>query len=217
LTTKKPRPPLPPACEKCGQPHVGRYGGQACTGHHNEWRGGGPCKLYPLRGLTVCRSHGGALKHVKAKAPERLAQQETARVLATYAREDVDADPAEVLIDLICWGNAKVKYYRSRALDLTEDELVWGRTKSATGGKDKGDTYEAKPNIWAVLQREAEQDVARYCVDALRVGLKQMELDIAARMADKIMPILDAVLAEFGHDPGLPEVAQRVERILRAA
>jgi hypothetical protein len=206
-----------PVCGRCGQPHTAvPYGGQACSAHKSEARGGGPCKNLPAVGQAVCRFHGGAAALAKAAADARLAEAEANRVLGLYQRTEMDVDPGEALLDLICWGHAKVGYYRKKVLALEADDVVWGITKRATGGKDKGDTLEAKPNAWVVLLREAEQDLARYCVDALKVGLKQRELDIAARMADKIMPILDAVLAEFGHDPGEPEVAEKVERILRA-
>lgn len=177
---------------------------------------GRQCTNPPMTGQQVCRMHGGASKQARQAAEQRLAQAEADGILAAYDRAD-DVDPGEALIDLICWGHAKVGYYRSRVQALDDQDMVWGLTKTATGGKEAGDTYEAKPNVWVGLLREAEQDLARYCVDALKVGLKQRELDIAARMADKIVPILDAVLAEFGHDPAEPDVAQRVERVLRAA
>lgn len=174
------------------------------------------CTNPPMDGQQVCRMHGGSSKQARAAAETRLAQLEADGVLAAYDRGD-DVDPGEKLLDLICWGSARVNYYRSRVVMLADEDVVWGLSKTATGGKDVGDTYEAKPNAWIVLLREAENDLARLCVDALRVGLKQRELDIAAKMADKILPILDAVLEAFGHDPSQPEVAQKVERILRAA
>jgi hypothetical protein len=206
-----------PTCPQCGHPHIAvPHGGPACAAHKSAARGGGPCHNAPASGQAICRYHGGAAALAKAAAEVRLAEAEANRVLGLYSRTEMDIDPGEALLDLICWGHAKVGFYRKKALALDPADVIWGITKRATGGKDKGDTFESKPNAWVVLLREAEVDLARYCVDALKVGLKQRELDIAARMADKIMPILDAVLNEFGHDPALPEVAEKVERILRA-
>jgi hypothetical protein len=42
-----------------------------CTGH--SARTGLACRLSRVKGMTVCRRHGGSLTHVKAKAAQRLA------------------------------------------------------------------------------------------------------------------------------------------------
>lgn len=214
--TKKLQPAAGDPCVKCGVLHVTPSGSVGCIGHKTPARGGMACKRAPARGQRVCRAHGGGAPQAKEAAAKRLAEAEATKILATYARDAGDVDPGEKLLDLICWGSAKVNFYRQRVLLLKPSEYTWGRTRSKTGGDDRGTTHEAKPNAWVVLLREAEQDLARFCVDALKVGLKERELDIAARMADKIVPILDAVLAEFGHDPKLPEVAEKVARVLRA-
>ena len=43
---------------------------QRCTAHSP--RTGQPCKRAPIRGGTVCATHGGSAPQVKAKAKERL-------------------------------------------------------------------------------------------------------------------------------------------------
>lgn len=43
---------------------------ERCRAHSS--RTGEPCKLPPIRGATVCRNHGGAIKRVKRAAAERL-------------------------------------------------------------------------------------------------------------------------------------------------
>jgi hypothetical protein len=211
-------------CAQCKRDHVsGLKGVRPCMSHssgvaHPE-RKGEPCRAGAMRGQDVCARHGGKSGQARAKAAERVAiaaaEAEAERTLAQYMRDDRDVDPGEVLLNLICTGWAKVKFYRQQVIKLEPAQMVWGMTKLATGGQNPGETFEAKPNIWITLLDQAENAVGRYCVDALRVGLKQREIDIAERMAERLMPMLDAVLAAFGHDPQAPDVAETVERALR--
>ena len=48
-----------------------------CTGKTKR----GPCIKPPVRGATVCTSHGGSAPQVKAKAQERVAEEEARRAL----------------------------------------------------------------------------------------------------------------------------------------
>ena len=146
-----------------------------------------------------------------------MAEQEAQRTLAQYMADAKieGVDPGEFLLELIYRAKARLGFYTQHALTLTADQMSWGRTKSATGGQNKGDTFEAKPHFWLVQMREAELDAARLCVDALKVGLKQREIDIAERMADKLVPVIDAFLDAFDIDPAQPENAQKIERALQ--
>ena len=62
-----------------------------CKGHSS--RTGEPCKLPPLRGMQVCRSHGGAAPQVKAKARQRIeaAADRMARELLRMLKAQGDA------------------------------------------------------------------------------------------------------------------------------
>lgn len=63
-----------------------------CTAHAD--RGSRPCRHFPMRGTTVCRSHGGAAVQVRAKAAGRLAM---ADAMATSPRRH----PGEILLDAV--------------------------------------------------------------------------------------------------------------------
>lgn len=48
-------------CDRCGRPHVTRYGGPSCIGHlsaKNPRDPSGPCTAAPVHGLTICKNHG---------------------------------------------------------------------------------------------------------------------------------------------------------------
>jgi len=55
----------PDLCVTCGQVHK-----RGCRGHKKD---GSPCGSNAIKGATVCRSHGGAARHVREAAERRLA------------------------------------------------------------------------------------------------------------------------------------------------
>jgi hypothetical protein len=55
--------------------------GVRCTAHRTS---GQPCRAWAIRGGYVCRTHGGAIGHVRAKANERW---ELARIERMVARK----------------------------------------------------------------------------------------------------------------------------------
>ena len=67
-----------------------------CKAHSS--RTGEPCKLPPVKGSNVCRSHGGAAPQVKAKARQRIedAADRMARELLKMATDDNVADSVKL-------------------------------------------------------------------------------------------------------------------------
>ena len=67
-----------------------------CKAHSS--RTGEPCKLPPVKGSNVCRSHGGAAPQVKAKARQRIedAADRMARELLKMATDDHVVDSVKL-------------------------------------------------------------------------------------------------------------------------
>jgi hypothetical protein len=201
-------------CTICGTDHRQANGNPACYGHQPVTHK--PCRSAPIHGSEVCRAHG-VNKNVRAAGERRVMEQEAARTLAQYvaAAEAEGIEPGEFLLKLLYSARARQQFYMSRALTLDDAEMGWGKVRSATGGQNKGDTLEAKPHFWIVQWEKAEQDAGRLCVDALKVGVLQRQIDLTEKMAERLMPILDAVLVEFQIDPSRPENAEKIEQVLR--
>jgi len=207
-------------CAECGQPHE-RQGKQTCTSHS---RGrlrpeitGKPCHMWPEPGTTVCKNHGGKAPQVKAKAEERLAQAEVAKLAATFVDpvEGEDKDPGEIITEQIRMQYRLVHWFRARVLAVDPSALMWGKTKVKKGGDDFGTTKEAKPNAWLVAYLQAQRDLEKLCLEAIRVGLELRRVRLEERDADLWVRVMDGVLGDLGHDPNAPETAAIVERHLR--
>lgn len=81
-------------CATCGQDHVWR-GKRTCNAHSRRATPLRPCRKFPIRGLTVCRFHGGAAPQVAKKAEARIIERQR-RMLETQLLSAVDAQLAAV-------------------------------------------------------------------------------------------------------------------------
>lgn len=206
-------------CGKCGQVHLcaSRPEMPACTGHISRDRGekrkGDPCGQPAMAGQDVCRSHGGKAPQNLAKALERQQREQAEKALAAFG-ERVDVDPAEELLDLICHTAGHVRYIRTRVHELARSDQTWGITKEKDGGDDEGTTFESKPNVWIQMLDHWSDKLAKYVVEALRIGLDERRVRIAEKQGEWTIKVLEGVLAELGHDLHDPDTAQLVERHL---
>jgi hypothetical protein len=204
---------------QCGQPHVTKRGGVACTGHisgkaHPE-RAGEPCGNPPRPGQRVCRYHGGSAPQAVAAAEERLERAAVEKLARTFGEPVRGMDPGEIVAEQIAWRYGHVAWLRGRVQALDPAGLVWGASREKIGGGDYGVTKEAKPNAWLTLYLEACRDVERLCIDAIRAGLEERRVKLAERDAEAMVSFLDRLLTDLGHDVNDPKTAGVVERHLR--
>jgi hypothetical protein len=211
-------------CGRCGQEHIATAGhaagvGRPCIGHTNGEDGNGPfgpCRKQAMRGQDICASHGGKSPQALKAAAERLRREEAENYLRKLGELVItDVDPGEQLLELIAITAAEVRWFRSRVYDIDAADLVWGKTKHATGGQNKGDTYEASKNAWLALYHERADKLAALCAEAIKIGLKEREVRLAEQQADLIVKLLEGVLGDLGHDLADPNTAAVVSRHLR--
>lgn len=197
-------------CPKCRHDHPD------CAAHNAQ---GLPCRRRPVIGATVCYTHGGATRQVKAKAARRLAQADAERraalVLAEAFGDKVpDVHPAEAILLAVAQKAFEVQWLRGVVAQLEEDALVWGVTKDKTGGDDAGTTYEARPNVWWTMLRTAEDQLVKFAKAALDAGVDERMVRLAEAQATRIDQVLEAALRALGHDYRSPEVAAAVRQAI---
>lgn len=129
----------PRDCETCGQPHVTRYGRQACTGHVDEceaceWRTrnrvGEPCvkcgadrvalracRRDPARGGTVCGSHGAGAPQVRAANGRNRAMAAAVAELQLGGR--VEVSHTEAMVEMVQEAYWNVAVYRRLVQSLS--------------------------------------------------------------------------------------------------
>ncbi len=83
-------------CQQCGKIH------SRCHGHKSA-DPNTPCHRFPIKGGTVCKSHGGSAPQVAARAAVR------AEVLA-WGLGSAHVDPGEILLRLVTQSAARVEF-----------------------------------------------------------------------------------------------------------
>jgi hypothetical protein len=162
--------------------------------------------MMPLQNQDVCHRHGGRSGAAAAERKRALAEAGKAVTKAVQTLgapiNDQFVDPGLSLLELIRWSATHVEWLRERVATLTEDELVWGRTREddqqATEFPGVNTTREAKPHAYLVLYGQWADRHASYCALALRAGIQERQVRLAEQQGTvaghAIKAILDAML-----------------------
>jgi hypothetical protein len=126
---------------------------------------------YPWKGQHVCRVHGARTPAGLASG-ERRQQEDAGRQLCARWAVPIDTDPTQAILGRIAAYAGHVEFYRQQVEQLETEDMVWGITKSKTGGDDHGTTREAVPNVWLNLYNDASAMLVKFAADALRSSPK---------------------------------------------
>lgn len=171
-------------------------------------RAGGPCGRPPIKGGTVCTSHGGGAGQVRAAAARRVAEAEAARemerAMVTLGLP-VDIDPAKALLDEIHWSAGHVAWLRSKVQDMQAADLVWGRTQTDNGVGPQGPvdmtTEKAGPTVWLEMYNQERDRFHRVCALALRSGIEERRVKLAESQGDLVAAVVNRILNRLGLTP----------------
>lgn len=167
-----------------------------------------PCKRYPIRGGTRCPIHGGASPQAKAKATERLAEQEAGRAVARFRPESTPvADPLTELSKLAgevlawkCFLADRVQELNSLRYSTDHGEAVRGEVLLFERALDRCAQVLgliAKLNIDERLARiseaQAERITAAFLSACDEVGLTVRDADRREAVAGAFTRNLEAV------------------------
>lgn len=191
-------------------------------------RNGGTCPNPPVNGAKRCRMHGGKTDKAEARAQAERALKTLGEV------SDEKFDPAQALVRLCATKAAEVEWLRSMVTRVDADPspaggsadgqspLVWSQTSHETGTGPEGpidkSTWQAAPNVWWKLLREAEDQLARYTTAALRAGVERRQIELqeaqALQIAQAIHRILDQLQLTQEQARRVPDVVPGVLRQL---
>ena len=187
-------------------------------------RPGEQCGAYPVRGLTVCRAHGGASKKSRAAAARNLEQEKLARVARRLGTPHTDLDPAQALLDLVAAKAGEVEWLRHQVETLESDgELWWGTTKQsveddAALGTKTSYTTEARQHIVYAMLHKAQDQLARYAAETLKAGVDERQVRVAERTGEQFEAVLTSLLTAINATPEqMRTAATEIPRILRDA
>ena len=165
---------------------------------------GEPCNAYAVKGLKVCRVHGGSSKRAKAAAARRLEEEKAQRRMTREATRLIGStplDPAQALLNLVHSTAAEVLYWQARVdvlQDTNEKQLTTGLTK-VTEGKDRGGvtTLRQVETVAAIEYRmlvDAKNRLAQYAATALKAGVEERRVKIAEDLGGQLVSLVARIL-----------------------
>lgn len=183
-----------------------------------------PCGTSPVRGGRRCGNHGGSSPQAKAKAQERVVEENARGILGRIDPTAPTEHPVETLMKLINMKLAEVLWLRAKVQDLPEHDLVWGLAQHDVGFNDKGgintETFKADQNIWWKLLREAENQLASWTAAAAKAGVEERQMRINETLALQFKTAIDQILARMELTPTqqalIPQVVPAVLRSMSA-
>jgi hypothetical protein len=170
-----------------------------CTARSS--RTGEPCRRFPVRGATVCPSHGGRAPQVQRAAELRLAE---ATVRASLAEQGVTliGNPLEAFQRLTSEVVA-FKEFAAAHMARLGDRLT---------GYDKDDMEYLRAAV--TLYERALDRAGRFLHDWVRLGLDERLVQVTEGQATIMVEVLTATLRDLGHDIHQAEVAGTLRRHL---
>lgn len=167
---------------------------QRCTGHSSQT--GEPCKLWPVRGSTVCHKHGASAKQVRAKAQERLVEERIRTAMVTYGAP-IEITPADALLSVVHSTAGHVSWLQDQVAELEEHDLIWGTTQIKTGGQDGGTTEAAVPHVLLVLYQQERDRLIRASAEAIRCGIEERRVKLAESQGALVAGVIRAILGDL--------------------
>ena len=173
-------------------PNVDKSTPQAICGA--KTRSGAPCTQKPMRGQKRCRMHGGSSPNALAAAERRLAALDAARQVQAWGGR-LDVTPPEALLELVQTKAAEVAYWQWRVADLSDAERAGLLVAKTERGREKGKftdlvTEQAAPHVWLVMLHKAQDQLAAYSAAAIKAGVDQRMVELAAMQAAWQLPLL---------------------------
>lgn len=205
-----------------------------CTAMSKQTRK--PCGNYPTRGAKTCRFHGSATELSKAAAVRRV-QEEEARAAAITFGLPVDVSPTEALLEEVRWTAGHVQWLRARVRELTQEQMVWGTTRTETEvggtlriGMEDGEVADvdsvpsnkiiqtAGASIWLDLYDRERKHLVAVCAAAIKAGVEERRVRLAESQGELVAGAIRAILADLGlnakQQARVSEVVPRHLRIL---
>ena len=170
---------------------------------------GHPCRQRPIRGGTVCYTHGGSAPQVRRKADERLVKLAAARQVSEWGGR-LDVTPPEALLELVQGKAAEVAYWNRLVADLEERDragLLLAKTEVGEGpqGPVDTETRQAGPHVYLVMLHKAQDQLAAYSAAAIRAGVDEAMVRVAAVQAAAVVELvrraIDAARTDLKTDP----------------
>jgi hypothetical protein len=184
------------------------------------------CTKAPIRGATVCATHGGSVGRVKAAAARREAEAAATAAAAKYGAPVTTTSPA-ALRDELNRTAGIIDWLTARVQALDEGDLTWGTERRIikTPGPGQGSqqsapqmevTQSGRPHVYVAMLERERHHLAGVAAEMARLGIEARVARAAELAGAQIVAVLEAYARELGHDPRGIDVQIAASRALAA-
>lgn len=181
-------------CSACGQTHS-----KGCRSHKKS---GEPCEKSPVRGLTVCASHGGAGRHAKAAGRRRMTAEALERAVERFGLPRT-VDPASAIVEALHKAAGRLDFFEAEVRELASPWVE----QIGPGGSVR---LEEHPAVTA--DRQALVAYFGFAERIVKLGLAERQVVVAEAeallLARVVMSLLDD--PEFGLSREQRELGRRL-------
>lgn len=176
-------------------------------------RTGDQCKKRPMRGQTVCGSHGGRSPIAKAAAERRLKEQE-ARAAVTMFGLPREVDARDALLEEVYRTAGAVDWLTEKVRELAPDAAVWGVTerteKTATEFEGIDTTEAAAVNIWIELWQKERKHLVDVSKAAIAAGIEERRVKLAEQQGALLASVIKQILGDLDLTPAQADRAPQI-------
>jgi hypothetical protein len=180
-----------------------------CTARRK--RDGGQCEKEPIPGGNVCRTHGGAIGRVAARAA-------VVHEIRQWGMGEADVDPGEVLLRLLSQAAARAQLYATELAETVNTEGLANALVGKSRVPTESGSYISGEYIRGLAMIEAQERdrAANFAVKAIAAGLARRQIALAEQTGMMIADVLRIALS--APELGLTE-AQRaiIPMVMRRA
>lgn len=184
-----------------------------CTARRSN---GTTCNNWAVKGLAVCRNHGGASRTAKAAAQRRLAQHKVGQLMDRFMHA-AEQDPLEALVTEVARSAVMVEALAALVSELDVDPE---EGEAIYGADHLGDD---RPHVLMRMlgdERDRKSRLAKMAIDA---GVAERTVRVAERQAALFARVIAAVIddpdlaLDGGQRVRAREVAARELRLVESA
>lgn len=195
-------------CSECGKIHVTWTGYPACSAHKVNTDPLEPCTKHPKNGMSVCRTHGGALPVNVAAAQERLAFMGARGEIGQLMREcDIpDQHPVEGLLEVVRISGSMMRLLTVKVGELQEDpevsdvlvekddDMITIQRAARDGFWGLNKDREMVIHPFVKLLREWTERYERACKTALDAGIAERQVRLAESQGELLATAVRGIL-----------------------
>lgn len=189
-----PRGKTPTHCPTCGEPHAPAK----CQAHRKS--DGKQCTNDPLRGLRVCRMHGGSTKRAKAKSERKQAEDQAHAAVVTFGLPR-EVHPAMALLEEVHRTAGHVAWLAAQVATFDPQDLTWGVSSEVAkrSGEFPGTdtTSSAAPPVLLELYRAERKHLVDVCTAALKAGVEERRVRLAESQGEQLALVIRAILDDL--------------------